>query len=181
MKKFLLLFIVSCTVTVGYAQNDYYFGYQEGFKYGCSCQDMPSKNVALVRGTWEQGYLDGKIDGVKYYQTKPQTTTQQRTYKRTEHPDPYESNTQLLIQTLSQKQNLLDSRRLDLQNRAKTIENLLIQLTSKKTLTQSQKNYIMAYADEMVRVSNWDFTNNQNYNNVVNYMNRVQQEIISWF
>lgn len=65
---FFLLFVTGIFKTN--AQYDYYLGYQNGFKYGCQCNDLPPKNVALVSGTKEEGYKDGKLDGVIYAQKK---------------------------------------------------------------------------------------------------------------
>lgn len=57
------------------AQGSYYSGYQKGFKSECKCLNVPSNNQALTLGSYNEGYIDGKIDG-RIYLNKNESSTQ---------------------------------------------------------------------------------------------------------
>lgn len=67
-----------------YSQNNYHFGYQTGFKYGCQCMDLSPKNFVIYNGTYDQGYLDGKVDGLIFSKNKTNNSTnqQQKNYNK---------------------------------------------------------------------------------------------------
>jgi hypothetical protein len=75
------LILTISTIIIGYtvfSQNNYYFGYNAGFKYGCQCMDLSPKNVALYSGTYDQGYLDGKVDGLIFSNNKNNNSTNKK-------------------------------------------------------------------------------------------------------
>src|SRR5690554_3509205 len=74
-----LILFISFFIVCNYAitQSNYYFGYQEGFKYGCRCIDIPPKNVAFYNGSYDEGYLDGKVDGLIYFNANSNKPSQQ--------------------------------------------------------------------------------------------------------
>lgn len=75
------LILTISALFIGYtvfSQNNYYFGYQAGFKYGCQCMDLSPKNVAFYNGTYDQGYLDGKVDGLIFSKNKTNNSTNQQ-------------------------------------------------------------------------------------------------------
>lgn len=168
-----------CSILHG--QNDYYFGYQEGFKYGCSCNDLPPKNVAYVQGNWDSGYLDGKIDGLKYVSSSTKQSTQSPQKTTTQQPPLYTPDYELIEKVLAEKQRVYNERVVDIQNRMNLIFQLVTQIRAKKgSLTQPQSNYISSYNTQVSLFSGWDFSVYQNYSNVVEYLNKIQAEIITW-
>lgn len=166
------------------SQSNYYFGYQEGFKYGCQCYDLPTRNVAFSNGSYEQGYRDGKLDGVVHAQRKSNTNTQ--TYSRNrpynyDNSPLYKPNYELIERSLIQKQTLLNQRREAVQ--AAYINILDIMLAAKKRnngFTQSQFEYANWFKNEVEKLSGYDFTISENYNNVMNWFNRVKSNVLTW-
>jgi hypothetical protein len=89
MRLILTLFSLVVVLSI-FSQNNYYFGYKEGFKYGCQCIDIPPKNAALTSGSYDKGYLDGKVDGLLYIRNNNVNNSSQPNNK-----EPYEYNQDL--------------------------------------------------------------------------------------
>lgn len=94
------------------SQSNYYFGYQEGFKYGCQCLNFPPKNVAMYSGSYDQGYLDGKVDGLIFSKNSQKNSNQNTYSKPHDYNQPvYSPDIDFIASVLSQKQSRYNSNR----------------------------------------------------------------------
>lgn len=124
MRQILIFFTIIIAFS-GHTQNNYYFGYQAGFKYGCQCMDIPLKNVALYNGTYDQGYLDGKVDGLIYSKNKStNTSNQQYNYNKPhDYNQPlYSPNYELMERALNARQTAYNTNRERIDNYVQSLK-----------------------------------------------------------
>jgi|GEM_PF-6298440 len=170
--------------TILTAQSNYYFGYQDGFKYGCQCNDLPSKNVAYLQGTYNEGYTAGKIDGVIYFNQKSQNSQQTYTSKPHDYNNQpvYNPDYEAIEKALSEKQQLVNERRKDVVNRVDNILNIAAKVKEKKgSFTEDQLKFLKKFNDNLGIIEKYDYSIYQNYLNAVNWLKQIENEIFSWF
>ena len=51
---------------------------------------------------------------------------------------------------------------------------------SGKAMSESRRKYLLSFYEEVNKLNNWDFSNNTNYYNAMDYLNRVQRTIQGW-
>lgn len=129
------------------AQNNflaYQNGYNEGYKYGCQCYDLPTRDLALSNGTYNEGYKDGKLDGVIYAQKKINNKSYNTSKPHDYNNVPlYKPDYEMLERTLVQKQNLLNHRRAQIKLAIKDICDIIGAANERnKTLTENQTEYL---------------------------------------
>lgn len=186
-RKFSILFFIILAHTVT-AQNNYFFGYQDGFKYGCQCYDIPPKNVALVSGTFSDGYRDGKLDGVIYVQRKSSNSNNQKSqdYNRNKtkvynNEPAYSPDYEFMERALRQKQAMLDQRRASMQNAYDNIFDIIdVAEKRNKGLTSYQLEYIKSIDESINKFSSYNFNVESNYINVMNWFQKVKITVLKW-
>lgn len=182
-----LLFIFSVIFTFhSKAQSNYYFGYQDGFKYACQCTDIPPKNVVMITGTYNEGYRDGKIDGLIYAQRKNsspgnyQNSRKSKPYDYNNSP-MYTPNYELMERVLQQKQNLVNQRRIEIQQYHNNIIDIMYAAKARNNgFTQSQIDYLNWFNKESQKLASYDLTVNENYINIMNWLSSVKREALKW-
>lgn len=131
------------------AQNNYFFGYQAGFKYSCQCMDLPPKNVAFYKGTYDQGYIDGKIDGLIFSKNKSiNSTNKQNEINRTPHnysQTLYTPDFLLIERTLNARQTSYNSNKQRVDNYVNSIKETIKLIRDNKSHNSFNKKIASLY------------------------------------
>lgn len=185
-KLFIVFFVVG--ITTIHAQSNYYLGYQNGFKYGCQCYDTPTKNVAYVSGSYDDGYRDGKLDGVIYTQKKSSNSNNQnnQNYDRYKPHDynnapVYTPNYELTEKALQQKQTLLNQRMANIKGAFDNLNEIMLAVKTRNNgFTAAQLEYGKWLIEQVNLVYTYDFTVESNYINVMNWIQKVKETVLKW-
>jgi hypothetical protein len=167
------------------AQNNslvYRRGYNDGYKYGCQCYDLPTTNLAFSNGTYNEGYKDGKLDGVIYAQKKINNKSYNTSKPHDYNNIPlYKPDYEMLERTLVQKQNLLNQRRQQVKFAHENIIEIITAANERNnSLTDSQLEYMKWYLVQIDKISKYDFSIPENYNNVMNWLQTVKINVLKW-
>ena len=104
-----------------------------------------------------------------------------------QHYNPYDGieryspDYQLIYNALSQKQSLLNQRRSELNTKINSIWKVVDRIIAKQNgLTESQKDFLISFNNETSRLLQWDFSINENYSTVFNWLIKNENIIYSW-
>jgi hypothetical protein len=183
----LLFYALICSLSA-LTQSNYYFGYGEGFKYGCQCIDIPPKNVAYNKGSYSLGYLDGKVDGLIYSQNKKPSNQEKTTTYNKPHDykrQLYTPNYALIEQTLKEKQSKYNSNKdrvlNSIQSIKKTIQLIRDDKTNFKVNSIMGELYILEnsfYKDfNKILGAQLDYSKNQNTNYALSLLNKHNENL----
>lgn len=176
MKKFLFL-IFLFSYSYFYSQGYYSTGYRSGFTAGCECyNEPPGTNYISGKGGYEKGYKDGQIDG-RFY--KLEGGAKKETYR-----SPYENlylynpnSSPYLQQAMAQKQQLINSRRLQMTNLHNEIYTIA---SASTTITQAQRESWEKYKTTVTSYFNQDLSNSTFYNSVISWMYEWKAYFKTW-
>lgn len=110
-------------------------------------------------------------------------------YSQSAYSTPYEYGNQPVYQpdvapvydALKSKQSSHNSRVNQLEQKMDDITRLLLKVKERKGgFTVKQRDYINWFADEWSKVLKWDFSNTQNFNNVMSWLRKAENTIIDW-
>jgi hypothetical protein len=100
---------------------------------------------------------------------------------RNEYPSVYSPDITPVTETLSNKQMMYDSRMNQLNQKIDNITLILDKIKSRnKGFTKLQLDYLNHFLKEWERVSKWDFSVGQNFNNVLNWLRKVENTVFDW-
>lgn len=184
MKTLSILFVLVIFSHKVNSQNNYYFGYQDGFKYACQCYDIPPKNVAYVQGSYEKGYLDGKIDGLLYIQKSSKSEPQVIYQKPHDYNQPlYEPNYEIIQRALLEKQRVIDERRKIIENKYNQTIDIVVSIAQRRQsgkLTESEKSRVKEYTDILNKYVSNDVSDNYIFYQIMDWMQKQKEYFLTW-
>jgi hypothetical protein len=172
---FKYLFILFFTSSIAFGQFNYYLGYRDGYKYGCQCLNIPTKNVAYVTGSYDQGYVDGKLDGIIFIRNT-QNTGNTNTYNIKPHnydQPVYSPDFNTVYQSMAQKQQLLNERRIIIQEEFdKAMITLMNRVNQRatKSLTDLELKETNQFKNQAVEYSKGDLSNDTYFYNLLKWI-----------
>lgn len=183
MKYFYFLNLLFAIVGPLHSQSGYFMGYNNGFRFGCQCTDIPPKNVSTYTGPYDKGYADGKLDGSIYAQHKMNNRNQQNSGYRYSANDLYVPDFDLVYQALSYRQNthLSNSQRIsEYQNQDDLVFNRMIQIGRDAELIKRSGRWILAFRlkNRLLEKANYLFLDYSVQSNF-NYVKSVFENYIS--
>lgn len=185
MKIIILLFFLFISILIN-SQNNYYLGYQSGFKYGCQCNDLPIKNVALIKGTYDQGYLDGKVDGLIFVRNKSNTNKQiNQSHQNNYNLKLYTPDFDMIERALVTKQTNYNLNREKVENYINSIKNTIQNIRNQKK-NHAVNNKISelfllenAFYKDLNKINNLnlDYSNANNTSYSINILNKHYNDL----
>lgn len=160
--------------TYSQSSYQYFYGYEAGFHKACGCTKQIEKTNSLLyhSGTYNDGYSAGFTDGRIYLN---------QNNNQTNEPDLYSPDYEMIERALQQKQNSLNQRRQLVKSAHENITDILVAAKARnKTLTESQLAYVKWYLEQIDKISSYDFSVDENYNNVMNWFQSVKTEVLKW-
>ncbi len=180
MKYLILLTLIFC---FGHAnsQDNYSFGYKDGFTKGCNCYDNPPTNDYILRsGGYDRGFYDGQIDGKFYKLERTKTETRRNPYENLPMYKP--TSSPYLQQGMALKQQLLNSRRSEMQS----MYNNFWEIVSLKTkhygdnIPESTLKYIIQVDNLLKTYSSYDLSNDNLWMQIKDFYNKHKNTILNW-
>jgi len=181
MKSSLIIIFVLLSGSL-YSQSNYYLGYEEGYRNGCSCNAYPpNSNHVYKNGSYDQGFLDGKLEGrlrklegTSQPQQRPALTYPNNSYRSTQ--------ADLLYQSLAYKQQLYDKRVVKLQELVDDFWYVYALKTKKygNNVPKELSDYANEVIDVLAKQTNVDLSNESIWSGIYNYYLKHRNNVAAW-
>lgn len=183
MKNIIYIILFNLLCFSALSQDNYSFGYKDGFTKGCNCYDNPPNTASILKkGGYDLGYSDGQIEGRFYKIEKGNSQTETRKNPYENIPMYKPTSSPYLQQGMALKQQLLNSRRSEIQ----LMYNYFWEIVELKTkryegnIPKSTLNYIQEVDKLLQLYSTYDLSNDSTWRQIVDFYNLHKNNILNW-
>ncbi len=161
---------------------DYYNGYVKGYQKGCNCRnEIPNKSTIMNKsGYFSEGYDAGFVDGRIFYN---KNNKNDRNNNVSGYPNLYQPDYNVIYSDMSRKQALIDERRKIIQQKYNDLEDLAVSMIERRANpkpTESDLKYWNEIKTLTNTYGNYDLTNNQIFNQILDFFNEQRKYILTW-